>query len=101
MHQVGHKEIGIEILGGLEKRKCGISQDSAVLPYEAKRKLFVVLIIPLGTDDMVVHAAKRCKTIVQAEEDIAVVDAQRFTGTHGQHRIHCGASGKKWGLAIR
>jgi hypothetical protein len=46
MHQVGHKKIGIEILGGLEKRKCGISQDSAVLPYESKRKLFVVLIIP-------------------------------------------------------
>ncbi len=57
MHQVGDQKVSIEILGGFKKRESRIRQNRVVLADEAERKSFGVLIIPLGTDDVIVQAA--------------------------------------------
>ena len=55
----------------------------------------VVLVVPLGTDDVIVHAAAWPQPIVQPQEQVGVINAQRFAGPHGQGGVDAGSPGQK------
>ena len=62
------RAIRVEILGSFEKSESRVSQNRVVLSNEAKRESLGVLIVPLGTNDVIVHAAGRPEPVVKTKE---------------------------------
>ena len=74
MHQVGDQEVSVEILGGLEECEGGVGQNGVVLSNKTKRESLRVLIVPLGSNNVIVQAARGSQSVVQSEEYVGVVD---------------------------
>ena len=59
---------------------AGIGQNRVVLSDKAERKFLGVLIVPFGADDVIVQAAGRSQPVVQAEEQVGVIDRSDLLG---------------------
>src|SRR5262249_5068412 len=95
MHQVGHQEIGIELFVLLQTGEQWVREQGVVLKDGAERELLVVLVIPLGANDVVVNDAGISGARRQALEYVSVFYAERVPRAYGCRQVQALLVGKK------
>ena len=84
MQQVGEQNVAIEYLGVLQRGQGGIGERSGVLPDDPQREFFGELVVPLGTDDVVVKDVQIRVVVEQASQQIGVFNREPLQGTDGR-----------------
>jgi len=73
MEKVGEEQVGVEVFGRLERSEIRVGKDCCILADEAKREFARELIVPLGTDDVIIEDAGTPVQAAKAGEQVSVV----------------------------
>src|SRR5467141_1515587 len=84
MEKVGEEQVGIEVFGRLERSEIRVGKDCRILADEAKREFARELIVPLGTDDVIIEDAGTPVQAAKAGEQVSVVHGEFSRGAHGE-----------------
>ena len=84
MDQVGQEEVKIHVLGGLQAGELLVRKQAVVLRDEAQRERGRELIIPLGSDDVIIKNSVPEKIVPHAVEDVGIVNLEAVERLIGQ-----------------
>src|SRR5215475_7600133 len=96
MKEIGEENIRVEILRSLEGGKVRIREGGRVLANEAEREFTRELIVPLGTDDVVIKNTRPVREAAQARKQISVIDRQLADRAQGQINLSVARFRQKW-----
>jgi hypothetical protein len=87
VEQIGEEDIGVEILGGLQGSEILIGKRGRILANEAEREFPRELVIPLGTNDVIVKDARTIGHTAETRQEIGVVDGELARGPERQRDL--------------
>ena len=76
MGHISDEEIEVQIPGCRERAVNGVGKKTVVLGDDAERPRLRKLVVPLGSNDVVVEGGVICRPVEDAIEDVGVIDLQ-------------------------
>src|SRR5882762_1128719 len=78
------EEVGVEVLGRLERSEIWVGKDCRILADEAKREFTSELVVPFRANDVIVEDAGTLVEAAKAGEQVGVVHGEFSRGAHGK-----------------
>src|SRR5258708_1586203 len=95
MEKISEEQIGVEVFGRLERSQALVGEDCRILADEAKREFASELVVPLGTDNVVVEDAGTPVEAAEAREQVGVVNGEFSRRAHGEINLRVAGIGEE------
>jgi len=84
VEKIGEQQVGVEVLGRLERSEIWVGKDCRILADEAKREFTSELVVPFRANDVIVEDAGTLVEAAKAGEQVGVVHGEFSRGAHGK-----------------
>jgi len=84
VEKIGEQQVGVEVLGRLERSEIWVGKDCRILADEAKREFTSELVVPFRANDVIVEDAGTLVEAAKTGEQVGVVHGEFSRGAHGE-----------------